>query len=70
MEQAENDKKNSNNDIVFEIELIRQIEINIDCILTLVKKYCDSPKAASSNSRKWYCNYRAKGAVRPWALER
>lgn len=29
-------------DVVFEIELIKQIEINIDYILALVKKYCDS----------------------------
>lgn len=29
-------------DIVFEIELIRQVEINIDYILLLVKKYHDS----------------------------
>ena len=31
-----------NDDIVFEIELIRQIEINIDYILMLVKKYHDT----------------------------
>jgi len=31
-----------NDDIVFEIELIKQIEINIDYILLLVKKYHDS----------------------------
>ena len=31
-----------NNDIVFEVELLRQIEINIDYILMLVKKYHDS----------------------------
>ena len=29
-------------DIVFEIELIKQIEINIDYILMLVKKYHDT----------------------------
>ena len=29
-------------DIVFEVELIKQIEINIDYILMLVKKYHDS----------------------------
>lgn len=34
--------KNINDDIVFEIELIRQIEVNIDYILMLVKKYHDS----------------------------
>ena len=33
------DKENINNDIVFEIELIKQIEINIDYILLLVQKY-------------------------------
>ena len=36
------EKENINDDIVFEIELIKQIEINIDYILLLVKKYHDS----------------------------
>lgn len=36
------DKENINEDIVFEIELIKQIEINIDYILMLVKKYHDT----------------------------
>ena len=35
------DKEDITNDIVFEVELIRQIEINIDYILMLVKKYKD-----------------------------
>ncbi len=34
-----NDKENINDDIVFEMELIKQIEINIDYVLGLVKKY-------------------------------
>jgi len=33
------DKENINDDIVFEIELIKQIEVNIDYILILVAKY-------------------------------
>jgi len=33
------DKENINDDIVFEMELIKQIEINIDYVLRLVKKY-------------------------------
>ena len=36
------EKENINDDIVFEIELIKQVEINIDYILLLVKKYHDS----------------------------
>lgn len=36
------DKEKINDDIVFEIELIRQIEINIDYILMLVAKYHES----------------------------
>ncbi len=36
------EKKSIVDDIVFEIELIKQIEINIDYILILVKKYHDS----------------------------
>ncbi len=38
-QKEKRDKANVNSDIVFEIELIRQIEINIDYILMLVKKY-------------------------------
>lgn len=36
------DKENINDDIIFEMELIRQIEVNIDYILMLVAKYKDS----------------------------
>jgi type I restriction enzyme R subunit len=36
------DKENINEDIVFEIELVKQIEVNIDYILLLVAKYYDS----------------------------
>ncbi len=36
------DKENINDDIVFEIELIKQVEVNIDYILMLVEKYHDS----------------------------
>ena len=40
--REQGDSTDINDDIVFEIELIRQIEINIDYILLLVKKYHDS----------------------------
>ena len=33
------DKENVNDDIVFEMELIKQVEINIDFILALIRKY-------------------------------
>jgi type I restriction enzyme R subunit len=36
------DKESINDDIVFEIELVRQIEVNIDYILILVAKYHES----------------------------
>ena len=36
------DKEDITDDIIFEIELIKQIEINIDYILILVQKYHDS----------------------------
>lgn len=39
---ARGEKEDINDDIIFEVELIRQIEINIDYILMLVKKYHDS----------------------------
>jgi type I restriction enzyme R subunit len=38
----DSDKENINDDIVFEIELIKQIEVNIDYILILVAKYHES----------------------------
>lgn len=40
--RSKGEKEDITDDIVFEIELIRQIEINIDYILMLVKKYHDS----------------------------
>ena len=40
--QLKGDKEDITDDIVFEIELIKQIEINIDYILMLVQKYHDS----------------------------
>jgi type I restriction enzyme R subunit len=36
------DSENVNDDIVFEMELIKQVEINIDYILALIKKYHES----------------------------
>ncbi|MDR2925553.1 MAG: type I restriction endonuclease subunit R [Azoarcus sp.] len=36
------DKENINDDIVFELELIKQVEVNIDYILMLVEKYRQS----------------------------
>ena len=39
---TDGDKERINDDIVFEMELIRQVEINIDYILMLVAKYRDS----------------------------
>jgi type I restriction enzyme R subunit len=39
---ADGDKETINDDIVFEIELVKQIEVNIDYILMLVVKYQES----------------------------
>lgn len=36
---VENVKENVNDDVVFEMELIKQVDINIDYILELIKKY-------------------------------
>mgnify|MGYP000373424401 FL=1 len=40
--QRTQDKEEINDDIVFEMELIRQVEINIDYILALIEKYHES----------------------------
>ncbi|MCL1794251.1 MAG: hypothetical protein FWG34_10300 [Oscillospiraceae bacterium] len=42
------DKENINDDIVFELELIKQIEVNIDYILMLVEKYRESGREDKS----------------------
>jgi type I restriction enzyme R subunit len=39
--KKDNEKENINEDLVFEMELIKQIDINIDYILDLIKKYHD-----------------------------
>ena len=39
------DKEHINDDLVFEIELIKQVEINVDYILLLVKNHLDSKSA-------------------------
>jgi hypothetical protein len=36
------DKESINDDVVFEIELIKQVEINVDYILMLVEQYRDA----------------------------
>ena len=41
-QRSRGDKEDITDDIVFELELVRQVEINIDYILLLVKKYHDS----------------------------
>lgn len=38
---TESEKEDINDDVVFEIELIKQVEINVDYILMLVQKYRD-----------------------------
>lgn len=40
--KTDSDKENINDDIVFELELVKQIEVNIDYILMLIGKYHDS----------------------------
>ncbi|KAA6302038.1 MAG: Type I restriction enzyme EcoR124II R protein [Candidatus Ordinivivax streblomastigis] len=40
--KGKGDKENVNDDIIFEMELIKQVEINIDYILELIRKYHDS----------------------------
>ena len=39
--QSDADKESINDDVVFEIELIKQVEINVDYILMLVQKWRD-----------------------------
>lgn len=43
--KEDSDKENINDDLVFEMELIKQVEINIDYILELIRKYHASNQA-------------------------
>ncbi len=40
--KGDGDKENINDDIIFEMELVKQIEVNIDYILMLIAKYHES----------------------------
>ena len=46
--KSDGDKESINDDIVFELELIKQIEVNIDYILMLVEKYHESNREDKS----------------------
>jgi type I restriction enzyme R subunit len=37
--EEEGEKENINNDVIFEMELIKQVNINIDYILQFIKAY-------------------------------
>lgn len=39
---SESEEENINDDVIFEMELIKQVEINIDYVLELIKKYHES----------------------------
>ena len=39
--ETDAEKESINDDIVFEIELIKQVEVNVDYVLMLVRKYLD-----------------------------
>ena len=43
-QDSDADKESINDDVVFEIELIKQVEINVDYILMLVQKYARGPR--------------------------
>lgn len=45
------DREPINDDLVFEIELIKQVEINVDCILMLVQKHRDEGAARDKEIR-------------------
>lgn len=46
---AEVDQENINDDLVFEMELIKQVEINIDFVLELIKKYHKDESVANNS---------------------
>jgi len=48
---ADGDQENINDDLVFEMELIKQVEINIDFVLGLIKRYHDDHNKNRVSSR-------------------
>ena len=51
------EKESINDDIVFEIELIKQIEINVDYILMLVQKYREAKGDGALNVAETFRGY-------------
>jgi type I restriction enzyme R subunit len=50
-QQAKGDIEIINDDLVFEIELVKQVEVNVDYILILVQKYLDAGKGQDKEIR-------------------
>ena len=50
-QQAQADKESINDDVVFEIELVKQVEVNVDYILMLVKKYIEEGRGQDREIR-------------------
>lgn len=50
-QQAQADKESINDDVVFEIELVKQVEVNVDYILMLVKKYIEDGRGQDREIR-------------------
>ena len=49
--QVQADKESINDDVVFEIELVKQVEVNVDYILMLVKKYIEEGRGQDREIR-------------------
>jgi type I restriction enzyme R subunit len=50
-QQAQADKESINDDVIFEIELVKQVEVNVDYILMLVKKYIEEGRGQDREIR-------------------
>ena len=50
-QRAHAEKETINDDVIFEIELVKQVEVNVDYILILVKKYFDEGKGQDKEIR-------------------
>lgn len=61
--RAEADKEQVNDDIIFEIELVKQVEINVDYILMLVERW----RRSGATGRMWRSALRS---TEPWVRAR
>ncbi len=63
--RTKKEKENINDDLVFEIELVKQVEVNVDYILELVRQFCEKNCEDKEILRKIKTAVESSPALRP-----